>query len=256
MKKHIIDFVLTENIQLHSAYALMKFRPQEGELPEMLPGQFVEVRISDSATTYLRRPISIHNIDREHNELWLLVRRAGDGTCRLTFYKEGTIVNMVLPLGNTFTTPADKQLQPLLIGGGVGVAPLLYWGKVLQEQGIRPAFLLGARTDKDLLQLDEFEAVGDVYLSTEDGSAGEKGFVTQHSVLRQQFSYIYTCGPKPMMQAVARIAREKNTPCEVSLENMMACGVGACLCCVENTVEGHVCVCKEGPIFNIDKLTW
>ena len=256
MKKHIIDFVLTENIQLHSAYALMKFRPQEGELPEMLPGQFVEVRISDSATTYLRRPISIHNIDREHNELWLLVRRAGDGTCRLTFYKEGTIVNMVLPLGNTFTTPADKQLQPLLIGGGVGVAPLLYWGKVLQEQGIRPAFLLGARTDKDLLQLDEFEAVGDVYLSTEDGSAGEKGFVTQHSVLRQQFSYIYTCGHKPTMQAVGRIVREKNTPCVVSLENMMACGVGACLCCVENTVEGHVCVCKEGPIFNIDKLTW
>jgi dihydroorotate dehydrogenase electron transfer subunit len=106
------------------------------------------------------------------------------------------------------------------------------------------------------LQLDEFAAVGDVYLSTEDGSKGEKGFVTQHSVLAEEFSYIYTCGPKPMMQAVARIAREHNTPCEVSLENLMACGVGACLCCVEDTVEGHVCVCKEGPIFNIDRLKW
>ena len=254
MKKYIKDFVLTENKQLHSAYALMKFRPQDGELPDMLPGQFVEVRIDDSTTTYLRRPVSIHNIDSNNKELWLLVRRAGDGTNRLASYKEGTIVNMVLPLGNTFTMPADKQHQPLLIGGGVGVAPLLYWGKVLQEQGLRPAFLLGARTDKDLLQLDDFEAVGDVYLSTEDGSAGEKGFVTQHSVLQQQFSYIYTCGPKPMMQAVARIAREKDVPCEVSLENMMACGVGACLCCVEDTVEGHVCVCKEGPIFNIDRL--
>lgn len=254
MKKHILDLRLTENTQLHSAYALMKFRPVEGTLPEMLPGQFAEVRISDSTNTYLRRPISIHNVI--DNELWLLVRRAGEGTCKLASYAEGTIVNMVLPLGNTFTLPNNKEQRPLLIGGGVGVAPLLYWGKELAAQGMRPAFLLGARSANDLLQLAEFEAVGDVYLSTEDGSMGEKGFVTQHSVLDEQFSYIYTCGPKPMMQAVARIAREHNTPCEVSLENLMACGVGACLCCVEDTVEGHVCVCKEGPIFNIDRLKW
>lgn len=256
MKKHIKDFVLTENKQLHSAYALMKFRPVEGVLPDMLPGQFVEVRVEDSATTYLRRPISIHNVDYECNELWLLVRRAGVGTDCLASYPEGRVVNMVLPLGNTFTKPVCKECRPLLVGGGVGVAPLLYWGKELRKEGMKPLFLLGARTDKDLLQLAEFEAVGDVYVSTEDGSMGEKGFVTQHPVLQQSFSYIYTCGPKPMMQAVAKIARVKDVPCEVSLENMMACGVGACLCCVENTVEGHVCVCKDGPIFNIDRLTW
>lgn len=254
MKKHILDMRLKANVQLHSAYALMKFVPVEGELPAMLPGQFAEVRIDDSATTYLRRPISIHNV--VNNELWLLVRRAGAGTDKLASLAEGAVVNMVLPLGNTFTMPTDKNMRPLLIGGGVGVAPLLYWGKELAKQGIRPAFLLGARSDKDLLQLPEFEAVGDVYLSTEDGSAGEKGFVTQHSVLNESFSYIYTCGPKPMMQAVARIARAHNIACEVSLENLMACGVGACLCCVEDTVEGHVCVCKEGPIFNIDRLKW
>ncbi|MBP3671553.1 MAG: dihydroorotate dehydrogenase electron transfer subunit [Bacteroidaceae bacterium] len=254
MKKHILDMRLMANVQLHSAYALMKFVPVEGELPAMLPGQFAEVRIDDSATTYLRRPISIHNV--VNNELWLLVRRAGAGTDKLASLAEGAVVNMVLPLGNTFTMPTDKNMRPLLIGGGVGVAPLLYWGKELAKQGIRPAFLLGARSDKDLLQLPEFEAVGDVYLSTEDGSAGEKGFVTQHSVLNESFSYIYTCGPKPMMQAVARIARAHNIACEVSLENLMACGVGACLCCVEDTVEGHVCVCKEGPIFNIDRLKW
>ena len=254
MKKHILDLRLTENVQLHSAYALMKFRPVEGELPPMLPGQFAEVRISDSTSTYLRRPISIHNV--VDGELWLLVRRAGEGTCKLASYAVGAIVNMVLPLGNTFTTPTDTSRSPLLIGGGVGVAPLLYWGKQLVAQGMRPAFLLGARSANDLLQLDEFKAVGDVYLSTEDGSLGEKGFVTQHSVLSNEFSFIYTCGPKPMMQAVARIARERNIPCEVSLENLMACGVGACLCCVEDTQEGHVCVCKEGPIFNIDRLKW
>ena len=254
MKKYILDMELVENVQLHSAYALMKFRPVEGELPEMLPGQFAEVRIDDSSSTYLRRPISIHNV--ADGLLWLLVRRAGEGTNKLASSAVGARVNMVLPLGNTFSYPTDKTLRPLLVGGGVGVAPLLYWGRELVRNGYRPAFLLGARSEKDLLQLAEFEAVGDVYLSTEDGSKGERGFVTQHSVLNEAFSYVYTCGPKPMMQAVARIARQMNVPCEVSLENLMACGVGACLCCVENTTEGHVCVCKEGPIFNIDRLTW
>ena len=256
MKKHIVDFVLTENIPLHSAYALLKLRPQNGVLPDMQPGQFAEVRIDNSADTYLRRPISIHNVDRERNELWLLVRKAGKGTEKLTSQPIGSTVNMVLPLGNTFSLPEDKTIAPLLIGGGVGVAPLLYWGKELAKQGYKPAFLLGARSKNDLLQLPEFEAVGAVYTSTEDGSYGEKGFVTQHTILQENFSQIYTCGPQPMMKAVAAIAKERNIPCEVSLENMMACGVGACLCCVENTVDGHVCVCKEGPIFNIEKLRW
>ena len=134
---------------------------------------------------------------------------------------------------------------------------MLYFGKKLQEMGIRPTFLLGARSAKDLLQLDEFKQLGDVYCTTEDGSMGEKGFVTQHSVLAEkQFDSIHTCGPKPMMVSVARYAKEKGIECEVSLENTMACGVGACLCCVENTDEGHVCVCKEGPVFNIKKLLW
>ena len=94
-------------------------------------------------------------------------------------------------------------------------------------------------------------------MTTEDGSKGEKGYVTQHSVLSaQKFDMIYTCGPKPMMMAVAKYAKANDIECEVSLENTMACGVGACLCCVENTEEGHVCVCKDGPVFNIKKLLW
>ena len=116
---------------------------------------------------------------------------------------------------------------------------------------------MGARSAKDLLEIDLFQELGDVYLTTEDGSAGEQGFVTQHSILTQQkFDRIATCGPKPMMMAVAKFARNSGITCEVSLENTMACGVGACLCCVENTKEGHVCVCKEGPVFNIDRLLW
>jgi dihydroorotate dehydrogenase electron transfer subunit len=96
-----------------------------------------------------------------------------------------------------------------------------------------------------------------VFVTTEDGSEGEKGFVTNHSIWdSEHFDQISVCGPKPMMMAVAKMARERNTPCEVSLENMMACGLGACLCCVEDTNEGNVCVCKEGPVFDIDRLKW
>lgn len=257
MKKYILDFRISENTKLHDNYALLKLTPADGRpLPEMLPGQFVEVRVDRSPSTFLRRPISINFVDCLRNELWLLVRKAGEGTRTLCSLSAGEIVNLVLPLGNTFTLPEKTDEKILLVGGGVGIAPLLYWGKYLKEKGYTPQFLLGFRTDKDLLQYEQFKQLGPVYISTEDGSLGEKGFVTQHSVLEQQFERLYVCGPKPMMVAVARYARKRNSSCEVSLENTMACGVGACLCCVEDTVEGHVCVCKEGPIFNIERLKW
>ena len=166
-------------------------------------------------------------------------------------------MNMLLPLGNSFSIPENSGQKPLLIGGGVGIAPLLYLGACLKSKGIMPSFLLGARSKPDLLQLDEFSKYGEVYCTTEDGSHGEKGYVTNHSVLQKtDFSTIYTCGPKPMMVAVAKYANEKKIACEASLENLMACGFGVCLCCIEDTHEGNICVCKEGPVFNIDKLKW
>lgn len=257
MKKYILDFRVSENVKLHDNYALLKLNPAHGEaLPPILPGQFVEAKVERSATTFLRRPISIHWIDYNHNEMWLLIRIAGDGTRTLCSLQQGETLNLVLPLGNSFSLPENKDSRILLIGGGVGIAPLLYWGKYLKEKGYTPAFLLGFRSDKDMLQCDLFRQFGEVYVSTEDGSFGEKGFVTQHSLLNEPFDNLYVCGPKPMMVAVARYAHEHNLFCEVSLENTMACGVGACLCCVEDTTEGHVCVCKDGPIFNIEKLKW
>ena len=123
--------------------------------------------------------------------------------------------------------------------------------------GGKPYFLLGARSGNDLLLLEEFRKTGEVYITTEDGTEGEKGFVTNHSILeKERFDMISTCGPKPMMLAVARYAHKAGIDCEVSLENKMACGVGACLCCVEDTTDGHVCVCKDGPVININKLKW
>ena len=255
MKKYILDLKVKQVEQIHQRYVLIKLT-HENTLPEMLPGQFVEVRVDGSPSTFLRRPISINFVDRENNELWLLVATVGDGTKQLAKLKFGDVLNCVLPLGNGFT-PAKQGEKVLLVGGGVGVAPLLYMGAEMKRQGIEPTFLLGARTANDLLMLSIFNKYGRSYVTTEDGSMGEKGFVTNHSILNQEhFDRISTCGPTPMMKAVARYARQNNVDCEASLENLMACGLGACLCCVEKTTEGNLCVCKDGPVFNIKKLLW
>lgn len=256
MKKYCIDLKVKEVKHINEKYVLIRLTDDK-PLPEMVPGQFVEVRVDGSTTTFLRRPISINNVDYEKNELHLLVACVGDGTRKLATLHEGDILNLVLPLGNGFTLPASPERKHLLVGGGVGVAPLLYLGRKIREMGGEPTFLLGARSAKDLLMIDDFKAVGRVFVTTEDGSEGEKGFVTQHSVLQNEtFDMISTCGPKPMMKAVAAFAGKVNVDCEVSLENKMACGVGACLCCVEDTIDGHVCVCKEGPVIDVKKLKW
>ena len=257
MKKQILDLTVRSVQQLSDKHVLLRLTQQE-PLPEMLPGQFVEVRIDQTPTVFLRRPISICMVDRSSNELWLLVATIGDGTRWLGTLTAGDKVNCVLPLGNGFSNPCGETAghEPLLIGGGVGVAPLLYLGATLKEQGITPTFLLGGRSAKDILLLDKFHTYGRVLVTTEDATMGEKGFVTNHSVLGDSFDKIYTCGPTPMMKAVARYAAEKGIECEASLENMMACGLGACLCCVEKTKDGNVCVCKEGPVFNVKQLLW
>ena len=255
MKKYILDLRVKSVEKVGGRYSLLKIT-HEQPLPEMVPGQFVEVRVDNSPSTFLRRPISINFVDRDANELWLLVAAIGEGTRHITTLKPGDTLNCVLPLGNGFTMPKSSSDRVLLVGGGVGVAPLLYMGAEMKRNGIEPTFLLGARSAADLLEIDLFKRYGRVCITTEDASEGEKGFVTNHSVLGEKFDMIATCGPKPMMVAVARYAYKAGVECEASLENMMACGLGACLCCVEKTTEGNLCVCKEGPVLNIKKLLW
>lgn len=253
--KKILDTTLVAVEWLNAKNVLLTLTASQ-QMPEMLPGQFVEVRIDNAPDVFLRRPISIHFFDPQKNLLYLMVQVVGKGTKRMAALNVGDVLNLILPLGNTFSIPESPQ-RLLLVGGGVGVAPLLYLGAELKKKGHRVTFLLGARTANDLLRMEAFKGYGDVYVTTEDASWGEKGFVTQHSLLQQQnFDFIYTCGPTPMMQAVARYAKEKGIPCEASLENTMACGLGACLCCVTDTQHGHKCVCSDGPIFNINELKW
>ena len=253
----MLDLQVRAVEQISTQHVLLRMNANGQQLPAMVPGQFVEVRIDHTPATFLRRPISICNVMRDEDELWLLVAAIGEGTRHLAQLAIGDTLNCVLPLGNGFTISQPAPTTPLLVGGGVGVAPLLYLGAELSRLDSKPTFLLGARNADGLLLLSEFQKYGRVLVTTEDGSAGERGFVTQHSVLqKERFDHIYTCGPTPMMKAIAAYARKSETDCEASLENMMACGLGACLCCVEKTTEGNLCVCKDGPVFNINHLLW
>lgn len=251
--KQIVDFSVSECLQLGGSYAVLRLRPVRGEMPRVEPGQFVQVEVPNSKTTYLRRPISVNYADTR--ELWLLVRRAGAGTNALCDIRQGDRLNILLPLGRGFST--DVRGRALLVGGGVGIAPLRMLGRRLLAQGTEVHFLLGARTSADVLQLDLFRQTGETHVATEDGTLGHHGLVTAHPILQDDFDHIACCGPMPMMRAVAAIARQRGINCEVSLENTMACGLGACLCCVEDTTDsGNVCVCQEGPVFNIKRLKW
>lgn len=145
-------------------------------------------------------------------------------------------------------------MSALLVGGGAGIAPLLHLSKELKARGVGCTILLGGRTAELIPVRDDFKPYGELCIATDDGSLGHKGLVISHPAFAERYDIIYTCGPTPMMKAVARSAAERGIRCEVSLENMMACGVGACLCCVTDTDEGHRCVCKEGPVFDITTM--
>jgi dihydroorotate dehydrogenase electron transfer subunit len=225
-------------------------------LPDLKPGQFVQVKVEDSPMTFLRRPISIHDIDYERNTIKLLIRIAGQGTERLSKLTNGEKLNLIYPLGNSFSLP-NENAKVLLIGGGCGIAPLLFLGKYLKSEGHNPEILLGFRNSEAIAEFDEYAAVAPVYLTTEDGSRGEKGLVTDHKILiEKSFDHICCCGPEKMLKTVADYCQKNGIYCEVSLEHLMACGFGVCLCCVVETDKGRVCTCTDGPVFNAKELTW
>lgn len=255
MKKVLVDLTIKEVKQVNDNCVLLVMGCDK-PLPETFPGQFAELRIDSTPSVLLRRPISVHSFDAEKNEVGFLVQLVGDGTRWLGSLKVGDKVNTLMPLGNGFTLPESAGKRYLLVGGGVGSAPLYYLAQELKARGCDFTILIGARSAKDLYLREAYETLGRVEYTTEDATLGEKGYVTNHSVLGEKFDFIFTCGPKPMMLSVAKYARESGIGCEVSLENKMACGLGACLCCVEDTKEGHKCVCTDGPVFSIDELKW
>jgi dihydroorotate dehydrogenase electron transfer subunit len=257
MKKTVIDFLLIENKQLNKDNFQLTL---QSPIPffDIFPGQFINVEIKDSSEIFLRRPFSVLDVDYENQTISLLVKILGRGSKKLTESHSGQTISAIFPLGKSFTLPEIND-RILLIGGGSGVAPMLFLSKICGLNSDHIDVLIGARSISDHIDITEYQSYGNFYFTTEDGSLGEKGYVTNHPVFTNQlntYNRIYTCGPDLMMKSIGRKALKEGIFCEVSLENMMACGFGVCLCCVEDTKTGHKCVCTDGPVFNVNDLKW
>lgn len=213
------------------------------------PGQFVNAALPGR---FLRRPISV--CDWTADSLLLLVRVAGEGTRELVDFAPGTELDVLCGLGNGFDT-ADCGPNPILIGGGVGAAPLFGLARRLLAQGVVPTAVLGFRTAADAFYLDEFAALGcRVLPATEDGSLGCKGFVTDAARSVPECTQAFVCGPTPMLRAVSALPQLQDG--QFSFEARMACGFGACMGCTIETAGGPRRVCKDGPVFRKEELAW
>jgi len=256
MAKQITDAEVIKNQKLNDKYFILLLKPQK-KLEIIKAGQFLQLTVPNAQDVFLRRPISIHDVDYDKNTITLLIQIVGKGTKKLSSLEKGDIVNVIYPLGKGYSMLSRGQ-RALLVGGGCGIAPLLYLAKQLQKNGVEQDIIIGFKSKEEIIEFELYNTIAPTFVTTEDGSMGEKGFVTSHPLFSELKNYdiIYTCGPEVMMKAVAKRAKEAGVECEVSLENTMACGIGACLCCVTPTVNGHQCVCTEGPVFNSKELLW
>ena len=215
-----------------------------GDTTGILPGQFVNIRVQGQ---FLRRPISVCNI--ADGILTIIYKVVGVGTEAMSHLPVGTQLDVLTVLGNGYDLSKAGD-APLLVGGGVGVPPMYMLARQLREMGKTVRVILGFNTQDEVFYEEEFRAIGcDVTVTTVDGSHGVKGFVT--NALDGQQSYYYTCGPLPMIKALLQAA---GTNGEVSMEERMGCGFGACMGCTIQTTQGPKRVCKEGPVFPAEIL--
>jgi len=231
---------------------------------EAQPGQFVNIKLTHNAEPLLRRPFSIHRIGSRANTIEILYEVVGPGTEILAQKKAGEYLDVIGPLGSGFSI-LDTRYS-ILVGGGIGIAPLLFLaGQTrIKNPASRIQVLIGARTKNDILCEKEFKKLGcEVKIATDDGSRGFKGKVT--ALLKKVLpgtrypvhgTTIYACGPKPMLKEISHLSKSCKIPAQVSLDEHMACGIGACLGCVVNTVSGYKRACKEGPVFNAREIVW
>lgn len=211
------------------------------------PGQFAQVRLDGF---FLRRPISLCSMD--NGTLTLVYKEVGAGTKTLGSLPEGTALDLLTGLGNGYDLTEAGE-RPLLLGGGVGVPPLYELAKRLSSRGARPLAILGFNTAEDVFYVERFAEYCDVTLVTADGSEGERGFVTDVLPAEGSYGYFYACGPSPMLRAVSSALRCDG---QLSLEERMACGFGACVGCTIQTKNGARRVCKDGPVFRKEELIW
>lgn len=213
------------------------------------PGQFVNIELEG---LYLRRPISIS--DWDERTITIIYKVVGRGTEQMSKMAQGVKLDLLTGLGNGFDTSIESE-RPLLVGGGVGVPPLYRLAKDLLAQGKQVSVVLGFNTSSEIFYADEFKALGvDLYISMADGSMGVKGFVTD--AIREaeiKFDYFYSCGPLPMLKALCDCCEVSG---ELSFEERMGCGFGACMGCSCKTLAGNKRICKDGPVMKREEIIW
>lgn len=249
------DCTVEENVQIAKDTYKMKIK---GNFVKecRTPGQFVNIRIGDGREHVLRRPISISEIDRGENLVTIIYRIVGEGTKFMANIKKGNEIDIMGPLGRGYDVLSLKKGQTaLLVGGGIGVPPLYELAKQFNQRGIKTITILGFNSKDEVFYEDEFKKFSETYVSTVDGSVGTKGFVTDVIKTLQKennlvFDKYYSCGPAPMLKALVNTVGEDGY---ISLENRMACGIGACYACVckkkDKKKDAYTRVCYDGPVY-------
>ncbi len=238
-------FTIIENTRLTETVWQMRLAGDTSAITA--PGQFVNILLEGK---FLRRPISV--CDCEGDELTLVYKVVGGGTEQMSRMERGQTLDILTGLGNGYDL-ADAGDAPLLLGGGVGVPPLYMLAKKLIEAGKKVSVVLGFNTADEIFYEEEFKSLGcDVYVTTVDGTKGIKGFVT-NAMENIAYTHFYTCGPEPMLKAVWRASM---TDGQLSFEERMGCGFGACMGCSCKTLTGYKRICKEGPVMRKEEILW
>lgn len=274
MKQLSVKILENKKVAAH-AYRMRFLAPMIAKTAK--PGQFIMVRVMDGFQPLLRKPFGVHSV--KDSSIDILYEVIGEGTKLLAQKKPGEYLDIIGPIGNGFDLASGPHI---LVAGGMGVAPLIFLAERLRKVKSKKAkvknlVLLGARTKSHVLCEKEFKKLGcDVKIATDDGSSGHKGYVTDllkdaakrwgHSAGTTRKSrevspqgvpiIVYACGPRMMLREISRISDRYEMPTQVSLEEHMSCGFGACLGCVVSTTDGYKRVCKEGPVFDARQIIW
>lgn len=220
------------------------------------PGQFINIKVNSQNDPLLRRPFSL--FDYSNNILEVIIQTVGKGTKFIRDYAKVGDIDILGPLGNGFSLVENKKV--LIIGGGVGNAPLYFLSKELKKLNCNVTYIYGSRNKEYIYEQNKFESAVDKFiLTTDDGSSGQKGFVTdaaEELLKSENYDNLYTCGPTPMMEAVMKVFSSTNITCEASLENYFGCGIGVCSGCTVQTTNGQKRACIDGPVFDGKELIW
>ena len=263
-KAVLVSCTVVDNIQISLGYFLIKFDSAQMS-QSVCPGQFFNIKVADRLDILLRRPFSVFNV--EGSVISILYEVVGKGTKELSRKKKGDRLDVLGPLGNRFSLQSETK-QAILVGGGMGVAPLYLWAReLLKQKDISVKILIGAKTKMSIVCDKDFGELGiETRIATDDGSMGSKGFVTdllkeECGKCSSQSVAVYACGPNAMLKEVAGILLEKNVEGEISLDRHMACGIGVCLGCVikiksSESPDGFIYkrVCKDGPVFKAEEV--